>query len=634
MRHSVSNSWLTRGVVTAATAGLLVAGAAPALADDDAPQGPKNVILLIGDGMGYMHIDSTSLYENGTANWQVRTDSAGNIVPVPGTPSQVFETWDHVDMTTYADGGSYDPERAWTEFGYVNDNPTDSAAAGTAMATGHKTYNSGLGVDADGNPVENLSERALRLGKAAGSISSVQFSHATPAAFYAHEESRNSYHAIADDGLRSDMTVIMGAGHPYYSDSNELLDTPDFGYISEESFNKLRDGQSDYAFVEDKADFEALAAGGETPDRVSGIAQVASTLQQGRAIAVDSGADYENPDVVAQESEPYQTPFNEGVPSLETMTKASLNVLDNDEDGFFLHVEGGAIDWTGHANETARNIEETQDFNASVEAVVDWVETNSNWEETLVIVTADHETGYLGGAGQDPDWTAMEGSAGATPVVDWYSGNHTNQLIPVFAKGANSAELLGRVRGTDPVRGDFIDNTDVANFLMRDLWAVPAEDDGDIPVNADIPSLGDDDAPAGALALTVAPGTTELGNARNAGDRLRLTGVLPTVSVSDSRAEGAWSVTGQASDLQDDDAVVRAERLGWEPFVVAGPAVPGAEVDSALAGGPGLAVPATLGAGAERGTAELSADVNLEVPVDTKAGSYSGAITVSLFAQD
>ena len=63
MRHSVSNSWLTRGVVTAATAGLLVAGAAPALADDDAPQGPKNVILLIGDGMGYMHIDSTSLYE-------------------------------------------------------------------------------------------------------------------------------------------------------------------------------------------------------------------------------------------------------------------------------------------------------------------------------------------------------------------------------------------------------------------------------------------------------------------------------------------------------------------------------------------------------------------------------------------
>lgn len=622
MRYSVSNSWLTRGIVTAATAGLVLAGSAPALADD-APQGPKNVILLIGDGMGYTHIDNTSLYENGTANWQVLSDSSGKVSEVRGTPSQIFETWDNVDMTTFPDQGSYDPAKAWTDFKYINENPTDSAAAGTAMATGHKTYNAGLGVDADKNRVENLSERAIKLGKSAGSISSVPFSHATPAAFFAHQESRNSYHAIADDGLRSQMTVIMGAGHPYYNDSNQKLDTPRFGYISESSFHKLQDGQTDYSFIENKADFEALAAGGDTPERVFGIPQVGSTLQQGRASAVEG-----------EEAAPYTTPLNEGVPSLATMTNASLNVLDNNDEGFFLHIEGGAIDWTGHANDTARNIEETQDFNASVEAVVAWVEANSNWDETLVIVTADHETGYLAGKDSDPSWTLMTGSAGKTPTVQWYSGNHTNQLVPVFAKGANSDALLSRVKGTDPVRGDYIDNTDIANFLLEGLWAVPASSEGDIPVEAEIPTLGDDEGPEGALALSVAPGTTELGNARNAGDRLRLSGVLPTVSVTDSRADGAWAVTGQSSDLAADDAVVRAERLGWAPFVAAGKAVPGTKVESSLSGGPGLAVPATLGSGSERGTAELAADVTLEVPVDTKAGAYAGAITVSLFPQD
>ena len=219
-------------------------------------------------------------------------------------------------------------------------------------------------------------------------------------------------------------------------------------------------------------------------------------------------------------------------------------------------------------------------------------------------------------------------------MVDWYSGNHTNQLIPVFAKGAHSGDLLGRVKGTDPVRGDFIDNTDIANFLMEELWAAPSAADGDIPVAAEVPELGEDDGPAGALALTVAPGTTTLGDARNAGDRLRLSGVLPTVSVTDSRADGAWSVTGQASDLAAGEAVVRAERLGWAPFVADGPAVPGPKVETALSGGAGLAQPATLGSGSERGTADLAADVTLEVPVDTKAGSYAGAITVSLFPQD
>ena len=170
------------------------------------------------------------------------------------------------------------------------------------------------------------------------------------------------------------------------------------------------------------------------------------------------------------------------------------------------------------------------------------------------------------------------------------------------------------------------------------------ENDSDIPVTAEIPALGDGAEP-GALVLSVADGSVALENARNAGDRLRLGGELPRVSVTDSRAdEAGWTVTGQASDLTagDDEArAVRAANLGWAPFVADGDAAPGQRVRPALSGGPGLAVPATLGTGAgtgagagTAGTAVLGADVDLEVPVDTEAGSYTGAVTVSLFPVD
>ena len=118
------------------------------------------------------------------------------------------------------------------------------------------------------------------------------------------------------------------------------------------------------------------------------------------------------------------------------------------------------------------SIEETLEFNEAVEAVVEWVETKSSWKETLVIVTADHETGYLTGAGSDPGWTAIRGAEGQLPAVAWNSGDHTNGLVPVYAKGDGSAELQACATGADPVRGAYLDNTDLANVLLEDLWDV------------------------------------------------------------------------------------------------------------------------------------------------------------------
>ena len=137
-------------------------------------------------------------------------------------------------------------------------------------------------------------------------------------------------------------------------------------------------------------------------------------------------------------------------------------------DGFVLMVEGGAVDWAAHANQSGRVIEEEIDFNHSVEAVVEWVEKNSNWGETLVIVTGDHETGYLTGPGSDPAWMPLvTNGAGNLPGMEWHSGDHTNSLIPFFVKGRGATLFRKDPQVlSDPVRGHYIDNTMIAEVLF------------------------------------------------------------------------------------------------------------------------------------------------------------------------
>lgn len=433
---------------------------APVAPETPAPEepasGPKNIIYMIGDGMGYNHVAATNLYETGQSRYLVESDEDGsNPVQLPGDPVQVFEHFNLLSLATYQAGNSYEADRAWTDHNYINESYTDSAAAGTAMATGVKTANGMLGVDAAGTVLENASERAKEQGKAAGVVSSVPFSHATPAAWAAHNQSRNDYHGIASEMIDGDLDVIMGAGHPMYDNTNRPLAKANYRYISAEDYWEVSSGATDWTYVESQDEFQALADGvveGDT--QYFGLAPVASTLQQGRA---------------GTSAAPYDVPMN-NVVDLATMTTGALNVLGQYDDGFHLMVEAGAIDWTGHANDIYRNIEETQSFNAAIEAAVAWVEENSSWDETLLIVTADHETGYLSGADEDPNWNAMFGNVGEVPNVGWYSGNHTNQLVPFFFKGAGSEDIYARIDGTDPVRGDYIDNTLVADLTLNTWW--------------------------------------------------------------------------------------------------------------------------------------------------------------------
>ncbi len=254
--------------------------------------------------------------------------------------------------------------------------------------------------------------------------------------------------------------MLIGCGHPFYDRNGRQLNTArNYKTVGgAETWQALKngelgadaddDGQVDpWTLIDQRADFQQLA-NGPTPKRLLGIPQVARTLQQDR-----SGK---------PQSRPYAVPLLTSVPNLTELTRAALNVLDNDPDGFFLMIEGGAVDWASHDNQSSRMLEEQLDFDRTVAAVVRWVETNSRWEETLLIVTGDHETGYLTGPGSDPDWQPLVNQGrNKLPGMEWHGDYHTNSLIPLFAVGQGAKRLLDLVEGQDLVRGPYVDNTAV-----------------------------------------------------------------------------------------------------------------------------------------------------------------------------
>jgi alkaline phosphatase len=412
----------------------------------------KNIIVMISDGWGYNHLQAVSYYEYGKDARQVYNKF----------PFQFA-------MSTYSYYCSYDPVKAWSDFEYVKSCYTDSAAAATTMATGVKTYDAAIGVDVDEKPLKNGLELAEEKGKATGVVTSVEWTHATPAGFVAHNANRNNYEALGIEMVNlSAAEVIMGAGHPWYDASGILKTTPNtFRYVGgQTTWDALvagtaggdadRDGIADpWTLIQTRSEFQSLMSG-PTPKRVLGTAQVYETLQQGRS--GDAFAD------------PYVVPRTETVPTLTEMTVAALNILDNDPDGLYLMVEGGAVDWASHSNQSGRMIEEAIEFERTVEAVIDWVQKNSNWGETLLIVTGDHETGYLWGPGSDPAWMPIvNNGAGNLPGMEWHVTNHTNSLMVVSAKG-DAARMFRRYADEyDPVRGWYLDNSEVAKLVF---WAL------------------------------------------------------------------------------------------------------------------------------------------------------------------
>jgi alkaline phosphatase len=430
---------------------ILLVGSTPVYA---APKQPlaKNVIVMISDGWGYNHLEAVSYYEYGKDARQIY-----NRFPFQWA------------MSTYSYYCSYDPGLAWSDFAYPMSCWTDSAAAATAMACGVKTYDAGIGVDVNGNPVPNALELAEQNGKATGVVTSVPWTHASPAGQVAHNVHRDNYEAIGADMVNvSAADVVMGAGHPCYDNDgvpNGCTNPHDYvgGQATWDALvagtaggDADGDGVADpWTLIQTRAEFQALMSG-PTPKRVLGTAQVYESLHQRR-----SGDAY---------AAPYVVPRSESVPTLTEMALAALNILSDDPDGLYLMVEGGAVDWANHLNQSGRMIEEAIEFERTVEAVIDWVDQNSNWGDTVLIVTADHESGYLWGPGSSPGWLPIvNNGAGNLPGMQWNTTGHSNSLVALSAKGDAARLFRPYADRVDPVRGAYIDNTDLAKVVFQVL---------------------------------------------------------------------------------------------------------------------------------------------------------------------
>lgn len=368
--------------------------------------------------------------------------------------------------TSYSEDGSYSPDTHWVDFDRHLKNPTDSAAATTALNTGFKTKNGRIGYGPNDEKLETTAEYCVSLGYAAGSITNVMPSHATPAGVASHSMNRGDGANLWREMVKKDvLSVVMGAAHPWYDSNGKKRDAEKFTEYgpSKHAWDKIT-SQSEYygwKFIENREDFQKIASGEVAPPKkLMGLPQVSSCFQSSRS---------------SEER-------NEGVPTLAECSLAGLNVLNQNEKGFYLQIESGSVDWLGHGNAPAWKVcSEMNEFYDAVEAICQWVEKNSSWEETTLILTADHETGAVYGPkareAETLFQTPINKGKGEYPDYGYFSKNHTNAPVPFFVKGAGAAKYEARVRCVDEMfgkmwgfKGQILDNTDVSP-VARELFS-------------------------------------------------------------------------------------------------------------------------------------------------------------------
>jgi alkaline phosphatase len=458
-------------------------------------QTAKNVIIMIGDGNGFNSEWAGTYYRYGEAGKQ-RYQS----FPVTLGCTTYSRTNKEVELP--ADVAGYDPSVFWetiangtqgTEFTKT----TDSAASSTAIHGGVKTSNGRIGMTYDKKPIELISEIAVKHGKKAGTVTTVPMSHATPAGFSAHESARGDLGAIFLQMVSktSHLSVVMGSGHPFYEqgkpikikdDEDEKAKKKRFNSVGgEENWEIIKSGTfNGFNVIETKKQFEDLAAGkGTIPNKVIGVARSLSSVPP-----VDGDLN----DVTKTRElleENYKDVGWDELPTLSTMSLAALKVLNkNNPKGFILMIEGGAIDYANHERNITKSMLQHTGFSKAVDTVIDWVEKNSSWKETLVIVTADHETGQIWGPKTYNDdnnngvydagdsfnefCPVQNNGRGNVPGVQYGSSDHTNALVPLYAKGIGANLFLKRVKGTDQkaaqfwnFSGQYVDDTDIFHVI-------------------------------------------------------------------------------------------------------------------------------------------------------------------------
>ena len=310
---------------------------------------PKNIILAIADGAGLNHI-TVSRLSIGGPNHKLYIDQ----LPVAGNSS------------THA---------------YEN-LITDSAAAATAWSTGNKTKNRYLAVDQNKKELTTIFEMLDNKGYLKGIVATSSITHATPAAFYAHIDSRYKEKEIAAQLLNSSVDLALGGGQEFFN---------------------LEEVEKNHYLLTQKASLEK---------NYDGLKNIVGLFDED---GMERGPD---------------------MPTQREMTNFALNYLDDKCNGFFLMTEGSQIDWAGHSNDVEYMIREFKDFDLTIKDLINFVSADKN---TLLIITADHETGGLQLMKQKDD----------SFIVQWGTGSHTGVPVGVYAYGPGSQNFNGMMDNTD-----------------------------------------------------------------------------------------------------------------------------------------------------------------------------------------
>ncbi len=321
----------------------------------------KNIILLIGDGMGLAQLSASYYY----------SDQASN-----------FSRFKHIGLHQNMP---------------IGHKITDSASGATAFSTGYKSYNAAIGVDKDTIARETILEWAALQNKKTGVIATSTITHATPASFYAHVANRNSHEDIAKDLVKAPLDFVAGGGLKYFNERTDEIDL-----IASLSKNGM--------IIETK--------------------QLAEKHEKNKKYAYFLAPDSLHSKVGGRDD------------FLPESTHLAIDFLATHEEGFFLMVESSQIDWGGHSNEADFLIQEVLDFDLAVGRAMDFAEKDGN---TLVIVTADHETG--GFALSAASVYGKPTYKGIEPTFS--TGGHTATLIPVLAYGPGAERFMGVYQNND-----------------------------------------------------------------------------------------------------------------------------------------------------------------------------------------
>ncbi|MEX0794498.1 MAG: alkaline phosphatase [Pirellulaceae bacterium] len=412
-------------------------------------QGKKRIILVVFDGLDWQTTWATATHASGKVGYAEGRGTGLHFQDYRGTKTDFgyFVTAPHNDGTKIdvdaqrvenpggTKRGGYDWKRAgdtpWATWSTWKEDPkyliggskevphpyVDSAASATAMTAGIKTYNASINIDPQGNPVPTIAHQLQEIGFAVGAVSSVPIAHATPACAYAHNVHRNDYQDITRDllGLPSiarrnrtlpGLDVLIGTGwgvekekdkgqgENFISGNTNLADQ-DAAAVDIENGGKYVVVQR----TEGQNGTEALKAA--TQKAIQGNHRLLGYFgtTAGHLPYATASGNYHPTVSVGRVSETLTTPgeaeeYDEADisenPTLEEMTQAGLDVLAAKSDSFWLLVEAGDVDWANHANNIDNSIGATLSGDAAFRVVTDWVETNGGWEETAVIVTADH----------------------------------------------------------------------------------------------------------------------------------------------------------------------------------------------------------------------------------------------------